>query len=87
MISIKQQFIRFLKENNAYEPFLTNFEKREEKRNKVCPKRQYLKKMEPEDFIDRAFDWKNTKEGWKYWFNLSIEWQRIFDKIKYYDFD
>ena len=38
MISIKQQFIRFLKENNAYEPFLTNFEKREEKRNKVCPK-------------------------------------------------
>ena len=51
------------------------------------PKRQYLKKMEPEDFIDRAFDWKNTKEGWKYWFNLSIEWQRIFDKIKYYDYN
>lgn len=71
MITIKQQFIKFLKDNNAYEQYLFNF-------NKIYPKNQYLSKLTPENFIDRAFTWCYTNEGWQYWFNLSDEWQRYY---------
>ena len=81
----KQQFIRFLKDNNAYEQYMFNFNKREEKRNKAYPKSQFFSKTKPENYVNRAFTWINTKEGNPFWFNLSIEWKRYYiknDKLK-----
>lgn len=76
----KQQFIKFLKQNNVYEQYMHNFIKREEKRNKLCPKNQFFSKTEPEEYINKAFRYDLTKEGWLYWFKLSVEWRRYYIK-------
>ena len=26
-------------------------------------------------FIEKAFDWKKTKEGWEYWVSISDQWK------------
>ena len=75
--TIKQQFIRFLKENNAYEQYMNNFNKREEFRNMICPKNKFFSKAEPFNFINRAFTYDRTNEGYMFWFNLSTEWKKI----------
>ena len=76
----KQQFIHFLKENNAYEKYVYNFNNREEKRNKVCPKSQFFSRTKPVYYVNKAFTWCNTKEGNPFWFNLSVEWKRCYTK-------
>ena len=70
----KQQFIRFLKDNNAYGQYILNFNKREESRNKAYPKSQFFSKSEPFNFMNKAFTWCNTIEGWGYWNTLSRKW-------------
>lgn len=82
MTTNKQQFIHFLKQNNVYEQFLTNFDKRESFRNFIYPKSKYLSEVEPLDFLNRAFTWCYTKEGHDFWYYLSIEWKDFYSKIK-----
>ena len=73
-LTIKQQFIRFLKENNAYEEYIHNFNNRKEEDNKVCPKNKFFSKTEPLDFIDSAFNWSNSHEHFLFWENLNGKW-------------
>ena len=80
MITNKQQFIQFLKDNNAYEQYVFNFNNREEVRNNICPKSQFFSKTEPIYYVQRAFTWYNTKEGCCFWFNLSVEWKKYYTK-------
>ena len=74
MISDKQQFIHFLKENNIYEQYMYNFNKREESRNKAFPKNQYFSKVRRGQYINYAFTWSKTIEGWSYWHKFHEKW-------------
>ena len=76
MITIKQQFIKFLKDNKVYEQFMHNFDKREDYRNFTCSKNQFLSKMEPVCFINGAFTYDRTKEGYDFWLRMSLNWQQ-----------
>ena len=74
MISNKQLFIKFLKENNAYGQYILNFNNREKYRNKVCPKNQFFSKTERKEYILCAFDLSKTIEGWSYWNKFHGKW-------------
>ena len=72
----KRKFIRFLKQNNAYEQFMFNFRKQ----NPLCNNKElYFKSYSNADtlkYVDYAFVWDNTKEGWEYWANLDKKWKK-----------
>lgn len=71
MITIKQQFIHFLKQNNAYEQYMFNFNhKRRLKINFI----QYINNTEPFYLIYNAFNWDRTEEGISTWNKLSKQW-------------
>ena len=82
MISIKQQFIKFLKQNNAYEQFLNNFKIHRIKNkelinsNKITPKEFFINTF-CGDFFAYAFFWKDTPQGFSYWGRLDNEWRHI----------
>ena len=71
MISIKQQFIHFLKDNNVYEEFMYNFEHKKIDRTSF---RQYINFTHSFDYIFRSFPWHKTKGGIKLWRTLSNQW-------------
>lgn len=74
MITAKQLFIKFLKDNDAYEQYVFNFNKREKFRNKACPKNQFFSKTEDKAYILCAFTWSRTIEGWSYWNKFHEKW-------------
>ena len=73
---IKQQFIQFLKQNNAYEQYMLNFNNRS-KMSKYYSKKafkKYFKFTEEKLLITNAFDWDKTKEGFDYWDKIDDKW-------------
>ena len=77
----KQLFIQFLKDNDAYEEYVYNFNKREKFRNKACPKNQFFSKKEPKEYILFAFTWDSTSEGLRFWNEIDIKWMHYLDSI------
>jgi hypothetical protein len=75
---IRDIFINFLKENNAYEKFDVNL-KRKNKNIWTLFHKEY-----PMDYIGRGFDWDPTQEGSKYWRDLHYKWSEILKKM-YWD--
>ena len=80
-------FLRFLKENNAYEQFLYNFEKIKSKAWREYWRKNpsivsnysvfsFLNEKEIEDWIMDAFPWASTKEGSNFWRDLHKKWVR-----------
>ena len=61
-------FVNFLKLRHSFSKYKNNFYK----------KKAYLKSKFFETNLDcwitTAFGWCSTKEGYKYWYDLSIEW-------------
>ena len=82
MNTAKQLFIQFLKENNIYEQYMYNFNKREESRNKAYPKNQFFSKVRREQYINYAFTWSITPEGWSYWNKFHEKWNNYTAAIK-----
>lgn len=76
-------FFAFLKRNNAYTKFIYNL-----KNEGYYPKhiRRYfeiqMKKDKYPIAISNAFCWRETKEGDRYWRNLSKEWKYVLRLIK-----
>ncbi len=66
-----EDFVRFLKENNAYLKYMTNA--------------GYLtdEEIDINDSYFEAFVWDNTPEGYDYWDDLDTDW---FDLIMDEDF-
>ena len=97
----KQQFIRYLKEKNAYSSWLSNtkrsirdgFNKEffGEKFNCNINKfvDYYIECIQPEEIIMLSFSWCESAEGEAFWLNIYNELRRVacgYDKIeKYYD--
>ncbi len=69
----KGKFIKFLKQQHAYEQFIFNFKKY----NKTANMRQFMKNTLPSLFIFLAFDWTTTNEGSYKWGILDAKWTDI----------
>lgn len=82
MITTKQKFVHFMKQNNAYEKYLHNYKSDKIYRisffsyQKEVPFNYFITKTRKESFISCAFDWEKTKEGWAFWNSLSYKWRR-----------
>lgn len=74
-------FYRFLKEKEAYRPFIINL-----KQQKYYPLYAIISVNEKLDRrcspINSAFTWDNTEEGYDFWKKLHMECKEMFDKIK-----
>ena len=80
---IKQLFIYFQKQNNAYERYMLNFNNRS-KMSKYYPKKAFKKyfiSCYHKDIIYNAFAWKNTPQGNIYWATLSYNWEKLLKTI------
>ena len=82
MATIKQQFIRFLKDNHAYGQFMLNFKIHKRYPNKFTTKEFFINTFYG-DFLTHAFYWKNTMEGHNYWAILDYKWyHKIWEQKK-----
>ena len=74
--NIKQQFIHFLKDNNAYEQYMLNFNNRNKMSRHYSKKSfiRYFKITEEILLINNAFDWQYSPENFSFWENLNVKW-------------
>lgn len=66
-IEMTKDFIKFLKENDAYDNFIAEIEK-----DKDAKKRMII--GNPMYYITNAFVWAHTPQGSDYWTALSDKW-------------
>ena len=82
MNSTKQQFVKFLKDNNVYEQYMFNFKEHRIKRKEYVPQiyytaKDFFLKCYYKDFLMHAFMWRYTSEGFLYWEDMNRKWKRI----------
>jgi len=69
---IFKEFIIFLKEKEAYANFKYNINKKFDwNQNSI---KNYIKEIQPINFLLCAFYWKATKQGEPFWNKLDKEW-------------
>ena len=80
MVTVKQLFIHFLKDNNAYEEFIYNFNSKNgisyRSHFNFSQPTKYFPCSLRKDFIYNAFAWIDTTQGFDYWCRLSYNWER-----------
>lgn len=74
---MKEKFIDFLKKENAFDSYVTHFN--EHRKGAMI---EWLNVKDPEDYIDCAFLWERTSEGWEYWNKLNEQWLKIIQNEK-----
>lgn len=79
-----QIFIRFLKKHKAYNKFLSNcfsnngYRVRNNLNNQETVNDFIKYELENRClFINKAFVWDDTNEGYRFWYNISNEWEKI----------
>ena len=75
-----QKFIRFLKENDAYEKYIANFQQHPNNLNDgnilTCLKRAFfIYPSKPLENTAIGFDWTRSNEGSQYWRELSDKYK------------
>lgn len=78
---IQSVFTKFLLDNNAYSQYVINLlESRkvsfEEFIDKLRAPRYYEAEQE---FINFAFTWNKTSEGFSYWHKLDTKWRKVLE--------
>ena len=81
----KQQFIKFLKDNTAYEEFMFNFESKKGKyfrtnRGIVCSTKSYFDTCLMKNYLIDAFLWGITLQKYNYWSSLNRKWFELLKK-------
>lgn len=66
---ILEKFYEWLISKDALFSFLSNVEDQNSK--------EFNPDLSPYDFIRGSFYWADTKEGFNYWSDLNIEWNKI----------
>ena len=76
MITIKQFFIQFLKQNNIYEQYMLNFNNRNKmsKYYRETPFMEYFKLTNDRYLIALAFPWVCSPEKSCFWEDMSDKW-------------
>lgn len=78
MKEIDKEFIAFLKINNCYFEYKENFIN-----DSYYPKFREFIHFEPrKKYISYAFFWKNTPQGYEYWYDIHYKWIEYLDSIK-----
>lgn len=80
MVTTEQQFIHFLKKNNAYEQFMFNFKIHRIKYKNLSgtsmlTEKNFFLNIFYRDFLSYAFFWKDTPQGYDYWCKLYYKWK------------
>lgn len=77
-------FIRFLKKHKAYNNFLSNCFSNNgySMRSNLGNRKTVNDFIDYESknyclFIDKAFTWGETNEGYRFWYNIYHEWEKI----------
>ena len=66
---MKEQFIEFLKNNKCLTAFKKNGIYKDENLDR------FFTRTPPVDYIDNAFAWQPTEQGWDYWHDLNTKWK------------
>ena len=69
---IRSSFIHFLRINGAKRIFTSN----------AGWLYENLFIEQPKDYIQMAFDWSETKQGYDYWNNIDEKWQRALTRLQ-----
>ena len=85
MASYKQHFLQLLKENNAYEQFMFNFNSKKGKyfranRGLNCSTESYFNACYKKSYLLDAFLWGVTSQKHDYWSALNDKWIEILEK-------
>ena len=80
----KQHFIKFLKDNNAYEQFMFYFDSRRgklfrERKNLLCSSESYFYVCYKKNYLIDAFLWIDTSQNYDYWESLSNKWIKLLE--------
>ena len=70
---LKNVFLRFLKDNNAYFAFISNVEKN----NQEGYLKDFFIKYNPERWLSSPFVWERTVQGCDFWYDLDTKWNEI----------
>ena len=84
----KKIFITFLKENHAFEQYMYNFKfvgKRYNHVNKCFNK--LINLQSAESYIDNAFTWDDTKEGFEFWYRLHLLWVEYYKYLNHFKYN
>ena len=84
-------FIRFLKKNKAYHKFLSNcfsnngYSVRSNSKNQMTVNDFMKNELQNRClFINKAFIWDETNEGYGFWYTIYNEWEKIRNVINKY---
>lgn len=79
-----QIFIRFLKKHKAYHKFLSNcfsnngYSVRSNSKNQMTVNDFMKNELKNRClFINKAFIWDDTNEGYRFWYTIFNEWEKI----------
>ena len=67
-----EDFINFLKENNALDKFILNCIPNKAKQLT----KDYFTFVNPISWVSSIFSWYDSKEGYNYWRDLSLKWEK-----------
>lgn len=81
---IKQHFIRFLKNHNAYGQYIHHIHdpKWRNPNYQTSALVNLIKGNSPVDWLEDAFRWESTFEGDAFWRTLDCEWQRYLLRLE-----
>lgn len=65
-----EKFIKFLKKEKVHKKFFVN----------LLLLKSYLETLKPCYYLNAAFGWKETSEGFKFWSDLNEKWIEILNK-------
>ena len=75
----KRNFINFLKQNNAYGPYMYNFNSLEgifykKRYGTSINSKSFFENLSYTDYLLEAFHWSDTHQGYEFWHNLNKKW-------------
>ena len=69
------EFKKFLMNNNTKSLYVIYYNERKRKATKKLTLLTFFKNIDKSGWLDCAFQWHKTFEGYDFWENLNIKWQ------------
>lgn len=76
-LTFPELFEKFLLNNNAFSQFCNNLLIQES-----LLLSDYCEEVDPFDYIEEAFIWYDTNEGYNFWYALDLKWNKIYEENK-----
>ena len=82
-MTLLQLFYKFLKDNNLCHLYKKNLKNRKIRNGETWYDINDINNVKAFSLLSDSFNWRETKEGFNFWFNQSKKWQKII--IEYYE--